>query len=686
VGEEGGKGRRREADSVTNHLLNAALTYAAIGLPVLPLHSPRGAGCTCSRGADCSSPAKHPRTKHGVKDATTDETTIRAWWDRWPYANVGIATGGPLRTVVLDVDPKDGGNESLAALEEKRGKIPETVRAWTGSGGQHIYFQGPANPTNGTIRNKAGLDGYPGLDLRSDGGYVVAPPSRHVSGRTYSWWKKETALIDLPTALLDVFLTPVAARREPPKARTTAPMNGGTQYALAALQRETAAIRAAGDGTRNDVLNRAAFNIGQLMAGGEIEEGVAVEELSTAASDVGLSHIEITKTIRSGMEAGANDPRTAPDGDGPAITPPPPSTQPASTQATATDATHIIAAPHIPDIPTYTLGELMAAKPPPPEELIADRALCRNTITMLIGASNAGKTLAVMHLVEALATGASFLDRAASRPARVLWFSAEGGGSLLYDRLRHKPIDPAANPRVHISTLEEIGGQPPRLTEAGTREMLARMIRAHQADVCIIDPLIFFNLGSDEKDTAEMGQLAANLMWLRQDTGAAVIIVHHTRKPPQIKRGFNPLDPGEARGAGVLIDLSDSVFAIARKDEDYWFGFPKRRWGRYLPTLKLSLDTDTLRYVVEGEEDPQIGKRPGPTKKMLREVFEGSLPLNEWLSCAEAHRRVERHYIAERPADKIPARGTIRNWLDVATDAEILQKMGCDRNYRWMLT
>ncbi len=71
--------------------LDAALDYASRGWPVLPLHTARShARCSCGR-ADCSSPGKHPRTEHGVKDATTDENTIRSWWKEHPTANVGIA-------------------------------------------------------------------------------------------------------------------------------------------------------------------------------------------------------------------------------------------------------------------------------------------------------------------------------------------------------------------------------------------------------------------------------------------------------------------------------------------------------------------------------------------------------------------------------------------------------------------
>ena len=155
----------------------AALAYAARGWRVLPLHTPQpGGGCSC-RDRACPSPGKHPRTMHGLRDATTDEETIRRWWRMWPDAGVAIATGGGL--AVLDVDPRNGGDVALAALEEQYGEI-RTLIARTGGGGLHLYLAAPSD-----LRTRPGF--RPGLDLKAAGGYVVAPPSLHASGRRYEW-------------------------------------------------------------------------------------------------------------------------------------------------------------------------------------------------------------------------------------------------------------------------------------------------------------------------------------------------------------------------------------------------------------------------------------------------------------------------------------------------------------------
>jgi hypothetical protein len=146
--------------------LAAARAYAARGWHVLPAR----AG------------AKVPLTPHGVHDATTAADTIAAWWRRWPTAGVAIATGAASGLVVLDVDARHGGDDTLADLERAHGRLPDTPRVLTGGGGLHVYLAHPG----GAVPCSVGALG-PGLDVRADGGHVVAPPSPHASGRRYAW-------------------------------------------------------------------------------------------------------------------------------------------------------------------------------------------------------------------------------------------------------------------------------------------------------------------------------------------------------------------------------------------------------------------------------------------------------------------------------------------------------------------
>jgi hypothetical protein len=109
------------------------------------------------------------------------EQEVDAWFGAQPDANVGIVTGAVSGLLVLDVDPRHGGEESLQRLQAEHGALPPTPEVITGGGGRHLYFAHPG----GSVRNRVAL--MPGIDVRGDGGLVVAPPSRHPSGRRYAW-------------------------------------------------------------------------------------------------------------------------------------------------------------------------------------------------------------------------------------------------------------------------------------------------------------------------------------------------------------------------------------------------------------------------------------------------------------------------------------------------------------------
>lgn len=170
-------------------LLRSALAYAALGWAVFPLKPGE----------------KTPLTKHGLHDASTDESVIRTWWQQHPNANIGIATGLVSGFVVVDVDGPQG-EDALARL----GEMPPTPSSSTGKG-RHLLFLRPAEG----MRNTAGKLG-PQLDTRADGGYIVAPPSLHPSGARYAWSPDahplRTPLAALP-AVIAARLVAVAAPR-----------------------------------------------------------------------------------------------------------------------------------------------------------------------------------------------------------------------------------------------------------------------------------------------------------------------------------------------------------------------------------------------------------------------------------------------------------------------------------------
>lgn len=157
-------GENAQPHNPSNPLLAQALRYAEHGWAVFPLQ-PKG---------------KTPLTSHGCKDPSKDIGQIKEWWKSHPDANIGIATGEVSGFFVVDVDGQDG-ESSLKKLEERHAPLPSTVEVITGGDGRHLYFK---MPDGHSIRNSAGKIADK-VDIRGDGGYVVAPPSVHASGRTY---------------------------------------------------------------------------------------------------------------------------------------------------------------------------------------------------------------------------------------------------------------------------------------------------------------------------------------------------------------------------------------------------------------------------------------------------------------------------------------------------------------------
>lgn len=195
-------------DSITDSLGSAALKYAKRGWPVLPLHGLSDGGCTCGRPhgkgqGECAHPGKHPRTQHGMKDATCDTATVEAWWQRWPDANIGIRTGRKpdgCGMWVLDIDVGTRAIEFLDGQTSANGDDASmhTLCVRSGGGGMHFYYlYGPElgswlteNRLSLPSRNgiaPPGMAAIKGFDVRGDGGYIIAPPSLHESGRRYEW-------------------------------------------------------------------------------------------------------------------------------------------------------------------------------------------------------------------------------------------------------------------------------------------------------------------------------------------------------------------------------------------------------------------------------------------------------------------------------------------------------------------
>jgi Bifunctional DNA primase/polymerase, N-terminal/Primase C terminal 1 (PriCT-1) len=237
-------------------LLTAALDYARLGWSILPLHSPLNRGCSCKKSI-CTNCGKHPRTRHGVMDATTNEDQIREWWAAWPNANIGVACGAASGLLVVDIDDgSDGaGSLSLFELEKLNGALPSTLMSLTGTG-RHIYFRYPGRAITNSV-SKIGI----GMDVRCDGGYVVAPPSLHATGAMYRWANQGTDVVDPPG-----WLVGLVCEDKPGQAQERTVQTSDTAIPI---------------GSRNDALATLA---GRLRAQGMDQQNIEIELLEANAT------------------------------------------------------------------------------------------------------------------------------------------------------------------------------------------------------------------------------------------------------------------------------------------------------------------------------------------------------------------------------------------------------------------
>jgi hypothetical protein len=239
-------------------LLSAALRYAGQGWPVFP----------------CRPRRKEPATRHGLQDATTDTGLISGWWGQWPDANVAIRTGVESGLVVLDVDGEDGA-ESLRALAREHGELPRTATVRTPRGGLHFYFAHPG----GTVRNSAGRLGV-GLDVRGDGGYVVAPPSTDPAGRRYDPVQR------VPVAAAPAYLVAEAERTASTAAAPAATWVGIIRHGLDEGERNASLTRLVGHLLRRDVDAELAVEIAHLVAAHRCHPPLPAEEVDRIVESI----------------------------------------------------------------------------------------------------------------------------------------------------------------------------------------------------------------------------------------------------------------------------------------------------------------------------------------------------------------------------------------------------------------
>jgi hypothetical protein len=666
-------------------LLDAALEYAAKGWPVLPLHNPDNGACSCGR-SDCDSPAKHPRVEHGLKEATTNADTLRTWWRRWPAANIGLRTG----TVadVLDLDSADVVEAFRSRFKESALDPLSLPRVGTGKG-THVYFA----PTG--AGNRTGV--VPGVDWRGRDGYVLAPPSRHISGTEYAW--RHPLNGTPPTAPAWLVELVVERPRPGPAAGVAA---STSPYAQRALEAEVTSVVQAAEGTRNDCLNRAAFNLYQLVAGGELGDAEVSSALERPAVAAGLSAAEAERTIASGRQAGLQEPRTPP--------------HVASITAAAPTASK--ESDRAPEVPWQTAAEVAAGTPAEVDWLWRDY-LAAETVVELDGKLKSGKTTFNALLIAALLDGSPFLGRPTARTA-VVYLTEEGNRTFRSLLVR---AGLTARADLHILSKRRVPGLDWDHLVAVARAKLVET----GARVLYVDTLgKLAGFKDDEENSAGKAATAMNpLQALASELKIVVICNRHDRKSGG--------EVGEsARGSSAIGGDVDVILQISRVGGQ---GREKRRSlravGRFDETpaeLTIELTDDgyqevsgteardlaasaVLAVLPELEEDAvalvdllddlkeaghnrsnvyagadllvadgraQKGRQKGP-KGHLRNVYwqgssnRGDVPLDDpFLISTTARSSNEQDGPSTRSSNAAPHKGQLDAWMDHPVDAASL--------------
>jgi putative DNA primase/helicase len=461
---------------MTAELLTAALDYAARGFRVLPVYGIREDGrCECGAEPGACKVGKHPvggLVPHGLKDASSDPAVITAWFAERPESNIAIATGRESGFVGLDLDGPEA-HDALFDLEAQHGDIPPTTTANTGRG-RHLLFRYPGVP----VKNCTALAGIKGIDVKGDSGYLVAPPSRHASGKLYAWavppGDAKVPMQPLPPWLLGII--------------NGAPNSNGNGHAPR-IETTGAGIP---EGQRN----------------------AALASLAGTMRKRGMTPAAIEAALVAENAARCNPP--LPDGEVRAIVQSVGKYQPAAP-------------------PAAVLAELdvldLIRNGTPSVIMDLEDFLARRTLTYKTGAPKGYKTWAALEMAVCLSTGDDFAGLKVAERRRVLFLEAESWLQIpdRFERLcRGHGVSPAA---VLEGVRFIIPNTPLRLERPDHAAALLQAARDFRADWIILDSFVRLH-GLDENSSHDMALLANGaLLPLRDQGGCGVLVLDHPPKP-----------------------------------------------------------------------------------------------------------------------------------------------------------
>lgn len=571
--------------------LDLALAYTARGWPVFPTRAKE----EVDEWGEVHAP-KTPLVSNGLKGASLNERIIREWWKRYPDAMVAVPTGSKIDAFALDIDNKPGGSNGfdwLDEMEAEHGPLPVTARVKTPNGGLHIFFK----YAPGT-RNRGSLGA--GVDIRSEGGYVVAGGSSMADGRTYEWEDPDAPIAEAPDWLLGLVV-----RREQPAVTIDYLPSNNAPYINAAVERELAALAATPQGSRNNALNDSAFALGTIVGAGALLRHEAEAALMSVAGqwpNVKLS----TGTIKRGLDAGERQPRHIPE----------PSFD-SNDNTRLVDVTRMIerglakARGEVAGKPTTadaTLDSVQDSEPEPEKvaSISQDSAVStiaetgfhatpftwmdpktlprrefaygthyiRKYVSVTVSPGGLGKTSNSIAEALAMTSGKQLLGAKPPGRMRVWLFNAEDPRDEMERRIMAACLHYGLKPRDIEGHLFLDTGREQELVvaiddrRAGVRiqvpivEAVVEQIERYGIDVMVVDPFVSTHQ-VNENDNGAIDKVAKLWAQIADHTNCAIDVVHHLRKVSDREATVE-----DARGAVALIGAARSVRVLNRMSEE----------------------------------------------------------------------------------------------------------------------
>lgn len=551
----------------------AALWYARRGIYVFPCYEVLPSGqCACKSREPGHKGGKHPRTRNGLLDATNDLEQVTKWWEMWPDANIGVACE-PTGWSVVDVDIDKGGDESLADLEARYGKLPDTVRSITGGGGSHIIYGGQP-----VISSGAGM--LPGLDTRGKGGYIIVPPSNHDSGGSYVW-EVDHRPGSIPLAQIPSWFREKAAETLHTRREALESMDGGTIPV----------------GFRDDYFTRMA---GTLRARGATEQEIyAYLAILNGRAEEPLGDSDLKRIARSigrlpvgGVYVGKSGP------------------SPANPAISATT-------PETPAVVVYSAAQLESMDIP--EMRYAIPGLLSEGLGLLAGKPKSGKSWMSLGLCVALATGGVVMGKIDVDQADALYLALEDSPRRIRDRLKVILQDEPLPARLHVAT-----GWP-KFDDGGIPALSTWLTDHPHTRLVVIDTLAKVRPRRSEKansydeDYEHLGAIKA----LADQHHVCILVVHHLRKMVS----DDPLDL--VSGTLAIVGAADTILILRRVTSTENVDGQLHLRGRDIEDADLAMrfwrDRATWQIAGDWEEASASGHRA----RILEALADGPLALKD---------------------------------------------------------